>query len=122
MVAVTTPRAQEPLEDELPPVSTPVNATTNTAFVILCDENPSQIIVLDSNGAWMPGVRTAAISVEIGKPVAKIVCTLWDGPFRPTNPQTMNLQLSQIKSVSVDEFQDYVDKLQNDPMAVARNQ
>lgn len=90
-----------------------------SAFVIICDSKPNQIIVLDSTGEWLPTVRQAYIAIEIGKP-STIVCSMWSGQFKPTNIASKTWSLSQIKTVSVTQFQIYIDKLQIDPLAIAK--
>lgn len=87
------------------------------ALVIVCDANPNQMIILDSNGKWLSSVRNVEFKIDINNS-ATITCIMWNGPIRPTNPKIETWQLSQLKSVAENDFKSIVDSLQKDPEAI----
>ena len=115
------PVAEAPIQAPVPaaPDKTPV-ATENSVFIIICDEKPGQAFVLDSTGKWLSTVRDVTISFTIGQKVPSVICTLWSGPFKPSNPEVKAFELMQLKSVTNAEFQSMIDALQTDPDAISR--
>jgi len=111
-----SPTIEETTLASAPTATTPAA----NAFVIVCDSRPNQIIVLDAQGKWIPTVQSATIKVEIGHS-PQITCVMWSGLFKPTNPETKVWTLAQMKSVTAQQFQQYVDQLQTDPSAIARS-
>lgn len=116
---------QETTENELPRLddgntTAAAPAAANSVFIICCDAKPGQILVLDSTGKWLSTVRDAEIKFTIGETVPTVKCTMWSGPFKPTNPEVRNWTLAQLKSVTATEFQQMVDSLQSDPEAIRR--
>lgn len=108
---------ESPTEEET--TLTTAAPAQGSAFIIVCDSSPNQVIVLDSQGKWLPTVRSAKVEIEIGKP-ASITCVMWSGQFKPSNPETRTWTLSQMKSVNAQQFQTYVDQLQTNPNAIAQ--
>lgn len=88
-------------------------------YIIVCDAKPDQILLLNNSGVWLQTVRSVDIKFSIDIPPT-VTCTMWAGPYRPTNPEVKVWGLSQIKSVNITEFQDMVDSLQTDPEAIRR--
>ena len=105
----------DPAPDPPAPVDTPAN---NDVYVIVCDAEPGQMVVLDSNGVWLSSVRTVEITFTIGASNPKAKCTMWAGPIRPNNPVVENWNLAELKSVAAEEFQEMLDSLQTNPEAV----
>lgn len=91
--------------------------TERSAFLIICDINPSKIIVLDDAGKWMHRVRETEIKID-GNAIMK--CTMYEGHYRPSSPEVKSWKLAQIKAVSETEFQAMINNLQNDPEAVRK--
>lgn len=91
---------------------------TKPAFVVICDSSPDRIIVLDELGKWVHRVKEAEIRIE-GQ-VSTIKCLMYEGTFRPSNPEIKVWKLIQIKSVPDAEFQSLIDGLQTDPDAVKK--
>ncbi len=91
--------------------------SSGNAFVIACDAKPGQVLVLDTSGKWLSGVKEIDIKFEIGKE-ASITCTIYEGVLRPSRPITKTWILAQMKTVSSTEFQKMVDLLQKDPDAI----
>lgn len=89
-------------------------------LVIVCDSNPEQILVLDSDGKWIPSVQSIEVKLEIGRSTPKAICTMWSGPLKPKNPEVKIWNLSQLKSVSASEFEQMVDSVQTDPEAIKK--
>jgi len=99
-------------DDEIPRLD-----ASMSAFVIVCDSQPSKMLVLDSTGKWMSTVKSVDVKVEIGQP-ATITCTLYEGYLKPTKPQVRTWQLAQMKTVTATEFQQMVDAIQSNPDAI----
>lgn len=97
-------------DDESPPAD-------GNVFVVLCDARPGQLLVINSEGKWLAGVRSVEIKSEVGKD-ATISCQMWDGPIRPSRPQVKTWTLAQVKTIPQTEFQRLVDSLQTDPDAI----
>ena len=100
------------------PAPDPVPQASNDVYVIVCDAEPGQMVVLDSNGVWLSSVRTVEITFTIGAANPKAKCTMWAGPIRPNNPVVENWNLAELKSVAAEEFQEMLDSLQTNPEAV----
>ncbi len=92
-------------------------AADGNVFVVLCDARPGQLLVINSEGKWLTGVRSVEIKSEVGKD-ATISCQMWDGPIRPSRPQVKTWTLAQVKTIPQPEFQRLVDSLQTDPDAI----
>lgn len=112
--------AQEITEDDLVAPDAPEAADNTEVFVIVCDAKPSQWLVLDSTGKWIPSVRAVDVTLTIGDNAPKATCTMWSGPIRPKNPIVKNWTLAQLKSVTEEEFSEMLDSLQDDPEAIRR--
>lgn len=91
---------------------------TSHVFVIFTDSKPDQIIVLDENGSWIPDVKSILIEMTIGEQ-PQCTCTIWSGFYKPTAPTKKTWPLKQARSVTPDEFQEMIDKLQADPGTLA---
>lgn len=101
-----------------PPVTVKKEETkTESVFVVVCDGKPGQMVVLDSNGKWIPNVKNIEIKLEVGQP-ATITCVIYEGVLKPSNPPVKTWSLSQMKTMSNSEFQKLVDSLQTDPSAI----
>lgn len=107
LVLATVIHADEPIVPKL------------AAFLIVCDSDPSQILVLDSTGKWLPDVKEAEVVVKLGRP-AQLKCILWAGNIKPSKPAILSWDLAQIQSASLEEFQGMVDGLQSDPTFIKR--
>jgi len=105
------------IQDELPRLDGA--PTPDSVFIVVCDANPSQILILDEDGKWIDTIRSIELSFVMGQR-PNVKCTMWSGPFKPTVPDVKVWNLAQLKSVSEDEFQQMVDSLQTDPEAVRR--
>lgn len=115
VIGVTT--AQEPGGEPKKPE--PTNTVTDAVFIIACDADPKKLIVLDSMGKWLSDVKSTQITFALNsQPV--VVCTMYQGLIRPTQPKIGTWKLAQFKSVSLKEFQDMIDALQKDPDAVRK--
>ncbi len=90
------------------------------AYLVVCDSDPSKIIVLDVTGKWLSEVKTASIVIKIGSP-ATLRCELYSGSIRPSRPNIMNWDLAQVQSVTNADFQSMIDNLQTDPTYVKRS-
>lgn len=88
-----------------------------SAFLIICDTNPSKVIVLDDTGKWMHRVRETEIKID-GNTMMK--CTMYEGYYRPSSPEVKTWKLAQIKTVSETEFQTMINSLQISPDAVRK--
>ncbi len=88
-----------------------------SAFVVVCDAKPGQMIVLDSTGQWVSGVKVIKLDLEVGQ-VPSISCIIYEGQYRPSKPTTKTWVLTQIKTVSAADFQQMIDSLQTDPNAI----
>ena len=117
------PRLDEDAKDSpSTPTATPKSTPkieSEFVYIIVCDAKPDQILLLNNNGVWLQTVRSVDIKFSIDIPPT-VTCTMWSGPYRPTNPEVKIWGLSQIKSVNITEFQDMVDSLQSDPEAIRR--
>ena len=116
IVTVSATDAQVPT-----PVPTPVpgTITKDSVFIIICDEKPGQVFVIDSAGKWLSTIRDVTISFSIGQKIPSVVCTLWSGPFKPTNPEIKTFELVQLKSVTNNEFQSMIDASETDPEVIS---
>jgi hypothetical protein len=113
--AIAAPQDPTPEKPAEKPIEKSTNRTvTNDAFVIACDSNPSQVIVLDAQGKWISGVRNVEIKFDIGQP-ASLQCQVYEGSLKPTKPLIRSWKLTQIKTVNSVEFQQMIDELQHNP-------
>lgn len=113
VAAIGLVHAQEP-DTPAPPVA------NDSVFIIVCDAQPSQVLVLDSNGKWLSSVRTIEMTLVIGDTSPKVKGTMWSGPIKPKTPIVKTWTLAQLKSVTEEEFTEMVDSLQGDPDAIRR--
>jgi hypothetical protein len=88
-----------------------------SAFLVVCDTSPSKIIVLDDTGKWLHRVRETEIKIDTN---ATMKCIMYEGHYRPSNPEIKTWRLAQIKTVTEAEFQSMINNLQNDPDAVRK--
>lgn len=114
----TTARAQEDGDNtnqiQVPQAQTVAQpAQPNTGFLIINQDNPSQIIILNSQGTWQPNLKNPKITINIGQK-ATMTCQQYAGPIPPRNIPEVTWTLQQIQSIGNDKFQDYIDNLQND--------
>jgi hypothetical protein len=105
---------QDPTPEKPAEKRTEAPASPGEAYVIVCDSNPSRVIVLDSQGKWISGVRTVEIKFEITQP-ATLQCLVYEGSIKPTKPPIKTWKLAQLKSVPTAEFQKMIDELQENP-------
>lgn len=94
---------------------------SGAVFLIVCDSDPTKIIVLDNSGKWMNNVKAANVSMKLGQPTS-LECIMWDGPFKPSNPSCLTWELLQLQSMSAVEFQKMTDGLQSDPLFIKKIQ
>jgi hypothetical protein len=87
------------------------------AFLVLCDAAPGQLIVLDSQGNWIPDVKSVSITIGIDNK-SEMTTVAYVGVIKPTNPKTKTYELVQVKSVSKQQFTGIIDGLQSDPAYV----
>lgn len=90
-----------------------------SVFLIVCDSAPNKIIILDDTGRWIHRVKEAEIKID-GSSTSTVKCLMYEGAFRPSQPETKTWRLSQIKTVSDVDFQGMIDGLQTDPEAVKK--
>lgn len=96
---------------------TPASAQTGKAFLVICDQAPGQLIVLDDNGNWVPNVKSITVTIAVnGTP--ELTTIQYAGVIEPTNPKTQKYELAQIKSMPKTEFMAMIDGLQGDPSFV----
>jgi hypothetical protein len=103
-------------EKKSEPAVSPSLAPTSV-FVIACDSAPTKVIILDQAGKWIPSIKQVEVKFEIGSP-ATIVCVMYEGAIRPTNPVTKTWGLAQLKTVPATNFQQMIDTLQTNPDAI----
>ena len=120
--AVASSVAQPPSIKKTPPTEAKSEQndqpkSEGSVFAVVCDGKPGQMIILDSNGKWVPNVKNIEIKAEIGNQ-AVITCTIYEGVLKPTRPNVKSWTLSQMKTVTNSEFQKLVDSLQSDPEAI----
>lgn len=117
-ILATTVTAQPPANDsKIDNKSDGDPKLVGSVFLIVCDAKPGQVIVLDQNGKWISSVKGVEIKFDVGKSPT-ITCVIYEGLFRPSNPQTKTWVLAQMKTVASSEFQKMVDSLQTDPEAI----
>lgn len=88
-------------------------------YVIADESSPGKIIVLDASGKWLPTVREIRQDVTlINGQNPTIVCTMYEGTYRPTKPVVKTWQLAQSKTVASHDFQQMIDSLQTNPEAL----
>lgn len=105
------------IQDPAPTAQQP--QANNNVLLIVCDAEPSKFILLDSDGKWLANVREAKINYSLlAQPT--IDCVMYEGPFKPTKPKTKTWNIVELKSVSSEEFYNYVDSLQDDPSAIKK--
>lgn len=95
-----------------------LDSDVKNAFIIICDTSPGKTIVLDENGKWLHRVKELDIRLESNTLMMK--CVMYEGPYKPSAPEIKSWRLSQVKSVSEQEFQTMINALQTDYDAVKR--
>lgn len=102
-----------------PAAPTVVAAPVTGVYVVTDETNPGKIIVLDTNGKWLPTVREIRQETTlITGQNPTVVCVMYEGTYRPTQPSVKTWQLMQSKTVTSHEFQRLVDDLQTNPDAL----
>ena len=112
---LTVALVQEPASTPQPPAV----VQSNNALMIVCDAEPSKFILLDSEGKWLSSVREAKLNYTLQAPPT-IECTMYEGAFKPKNPKMKTWSITEIKSVSSEDFYGYIDALQEDPFAIKK--
>jgi hypothetical protein len=90
-----------------------LQAQQERAFLVMCDAVPSQLIVINSNGEWIPHVKSVIININING-VTELIAKSYKGVIEPSNPETKTYELAQIKSISQQQFTAIIDGLQQD--------
>lgn len=110
------PIVGEVLPKELPKIEPKVE--NGSAFLIVCDAQPNKVLVLDSNGKWIPNVKGIELKLDIGAGSVVVSCTIYDGIVKPSKPQIRIFTVTQMKTTNAVEFQQLIDDLQSNPDAI----
>ena len=95
------------------PVTQMVEDTDETApwcDMILRADDFSQLVCIDQQGKYMPGIRQANVFFDVnGKPPV-VRLYKWLGVYKPTSPQIEDWKVRKVQVMSAEEFQKVVDQ------------
>ena len=109
-----------PTEQETQP-QTPQPQTNpdQTCHILIQDNNPNNTIILNNQGQWINNTKTYTITLTqdytTNQTTQTLTTTNWNGPYKPTNPQTQTWTIKEIKTINQQQFQNYIDQLQQNP-------
>jgi hypothetical protein len=83
--------------------------------VLIHADDSSQIICVDQEGKYMPGIRQANVFTNVGggSPVARF--HIWRGSYKPTNPRAEDWRVRKVRVVPDEEFQRVIDQEESKP-------
>ncbi len=78
--------------------------------VLLQEDDSSQLVCIDQEGKYMPGIRQANIFIDVGSGSPVVRLHVWRGSYKPTDPRAEDWRVRKIRVVSKGEFQQVVDQ------------
>lgn len=78
--------------------------------LILQSDDFKQLICIDNNGKYMPGVHQANVFFDVNGELPVVRLYRWTGVYKPTNPQVEDWRVRKVQVLSAQEFQAFVDQ------------
>lgn len=104
--------AQDSKDTELPAAQS-IQSNPTAILMLVNESTPNQVIVYDESGEWLSSIREIKLTIDLLGTGIQAQCVSWKGVLRPSSPKEFKTKVREIKSITAEDFEARLSKLNN---------